>query len=178
MDLIRERSELKSYDIFGDLQDWGRVLGQIESMRRDGTLDKHQPGLARVARYPFNWQLRQAALRAIAELKAPIDAVVDVSLRILLNDHGDLETRILAGNALSRVLNGASGQAISDRLRSEAARSIQALGEAPQPPVLQTSARRWGDVLDHSRAAATGSNESRHTQQGGNSNAGDRFTYS
>ncbi len=128
-----------NYDMFGDLQDWGRVLEQIGKMSEDGKLDDHQPGLARVARYPFNWQLRQAALRAIAGLKRPTDEVLHVAAQILLDDNGDVETRILAGNALSGAL--------SDSARSEAARTIQALLERPGPPVLHMSARGWLEAL-------------------------------
>jgi hypothetical protein len=151
-----------NYDVFGDLQDWGRVLDQIGEMRVDGTLEDHQPGLARVARYPFNWQLRQAALRAIARLKRPAGEVIRVAAQILLDENGDLETRTLAGNALSAALSDHG----DDSARSEAVRSIQALLEKPEPPVLHMSARGWLESL----CAATIT-----TGSGGNPNASDRF---
>ncbi len=134
-------------DVFGDLQDWGRVLDRIGKLREDGTLDDHQSGLARVARYPSNWQLRKAALRAIAELKRPGDEIARVAVQILLDDDGDLETRILAGNALRGALNNSGGATISGCARSEVAQSIRTLLEKPQPPMLRTSARRWEESL-------------------------------
>jgi hypothetical protein len=144
-----------SYDMFGDLQDWGRVLDQVQKMRADGALDEHQQGLARIARYPFNWQLRQAGLRAIAELKRPCDEVIQVSVQIMMDEKNDLETRILAGHAVSGVLRIGNGT-LSERTRSEAANSIRDLLAQPQPPVLHAFARGWEDVLSEtSKSAAT-----------------------
>lgn len=140
---------MASYDVFGDLRDWGCVLRQIDGMRADGTLDMHQYGLARVARYPCNWQLRQAALRGIAELKAPAEAAVDVALRILLDDGEDLETRILAGDALARVLSACGIGRSSGIPGSGVRRSVQALMEVPQPPVLHASISRCCEALNH-----------------------------
>jgi len=135
-----------SYDVFGDLQEWGRVLDQVHMMREDGALDNHQQGLARLARYPFNWQLRQAALRAIAELKRPTEEVLRVAVQIMLDDNNDLETRILAGGAVSGVLSNGGGT-IGDSARSAATEGIRDLLAKPQPPVLRTSARRWQQCL-------------------------------
>lgn len=144
-----------SYDVFGDLQDWGRVLDQVQKMRADGALDEHQQGLARIVRYPFNWQLRQAGLRAIVELKRPCDEVIQVSVQIIMDEKNDLETRILAGHAVSGVLRIGNGT-LSERTRSEAANSIRDLLAQPQPPVLHAFARGWEDVLSKtSKAAAT-----------------------
>jgi hypothetical protein len=52
---------MASYDVFGDLRDWGCVLRQIDGMRADGTLDMHQYGLARVE--ALNHPLEDAAAR-------------------------------------------------------------------------------------------------------------------
>lgn len=124
-----------SYDVFGDLQEWGRVLDQVQEMRKDGTADNHQQGLARLVRYPFNWQVRQAGLRAIAELKQPTDEVLGVAVQIVVDEKNDLETRILAGGALNRILNNGCGT-ISGTARSEATESLRDLLATPQPPVL------------------------------------------
>lgn len=142
-----------SYDMFGDLQDWGRVLDQVQKMRADGALDEHQQGLARIARYPFNWQLRQAGLRAIAELKRPCDEVIQVSVQVMMDEKNDLETRILAGHAVCGVLRIGNGT-LSERTRAEAATSIRDLLAQPQPPVLHAFARGWEEVLSETSKAA------------------------
>jgi hypothetical protein len=131
-----------SSDIFGDLQEWGQVLDRVRRMREDGTLDRHQPGLARLVRYPFNWQLRQAGLRAAAELKTPTDEVLRAAAQVMADEKTDLETRILAGGAVSRILGNGDGR-ISDAARAEAIGSIHDLLAKPQPPVLHTFARKW-----------------------------------
>lgn len=69
-------------------------------MLQDGVLDNHQQGLARFARHPFNWQLRQAALGAMAELKRPTNEILQIEVRIVAYDDRDLEGRILAGNVV------------------------------------------------------------------------------
>lgn len=38
----KEHFQTMSYDVFGDFQDWGRVLDQVQKMRGDGALDEHQ----------------------------------------------------------------------------------------------------------------------------------------
>ncbi len=129
-------------DVFGNLQEWGRVLDQLQQMREDGTLDNHQQGLARLAQYPFNWQLRQAALCAIAELKQPTDEVLQIAIQIVTDDNFDLGTRILAGNAVSGVLGNGSGVRLSTDARTKAVKSIKNLMEKPQPPVFHTLARK------------------------------------
>ena len=135
-----------SYDVFGYLQECGRVLDQLHKMRADGGFDGHQQGLARLARYPFNWQLRHAGLRAIAELKRPGDEVIRVALQIMMDDKSDLETRILAGNAVSSALRNGNG-AISERARSDAANSVRGLLAQPHAPVLHVSACGWEEAI-------------------------------
>lgn len=125
-----------SYDMFGDLREWGRVLDQVQQLREDGALDNHQAALARLARYPYNWRLRQAGLRAIAGLERPADEVLRIAVRIMIDDRIDLDTRILAGAAVNAIL-GKAGATISDGARYEAARSVQDLFSKPHPPVLR-----------------------------------------
>jgi hypothetical protein len=143
-----------SYDVFGDLQEWGRVLVQVQQIREDGTLDDHQQGLARLARYPINWLVRQAGLRAIAELQRPIDEVIRVAVQIMIDEKKDLETRILAGGALSRVLSNGNGT-ISESARSKAAESVRDLPANTQPPIFHRFARRWQESLVAPAGAAT-----------------------
>lgn len=134
------------YDIFGDLQEWGRVLDQVRRTREDGTLDRHQSGLTRLIRYPYNWQLREAGLRAAAELKRPTDDVLRAAVQVLADEEADLETRTLAGHAVSRMLRNGDAH-ISDTARSEAIESIDDLLSKQGPPVLHASARSWQESL-------------------------------
>lgn len=130
-------------DIFGDLQNWVRVVEQMERLASEGSLDQHQTGLIRVARYPFNWRLRQAALRAIGQLKAPREEVIDVVLRILANEHGDLEIRIQAGDALARIISNGGADSLNEKTRCRIERCILDILEATQPPVLHSAAEGW-----------------------------------
>ncbi len=142
-----------SYDVFGDLREWGRVLDQVRRMREDGTSGQHQAGLARLARYPYNWRLRQAALCAMAELKQPCEEVLRAALGILADEGGDLETRVLAGMALCGMLNGC--ESIGDDAHGEAAASIAELSAKPQPPVLQAYVRKAQALLPVNQVVET-----------------------
>ncbi|MBZ5617784.1 MAG: hypothetical protein LAQ69_03465 [Acidobacteriia bacterium] len=126
----------------------------MQQIREDGTLDDHQQGLARLARYPINWQLRQAGLRAIAELQRSIDEVIRVAAQIMIDEKNDLETRILAGGAVSRVLSNGNGT-ISESARSKAAESVRDLLANTQPPILHRFARRLQESLAAPAGAAT-----------------------
>ncbi len=135
-------------DIFGDLQSWVRVLDQMERLASAGVLDQHQPGLARVLRYPFNWRLRQAALRNAGLLKEPSEEVIEVVLRILRNEHGDIENRVLAGDALAGMMSNGAEASMSDATRCRVAESFERLLEAAEPPVLHNAAERWRQQMN------------------------------
>ena len=141
-------------DIFGDLQNWGHVLDQMGRLAREGSLDQHQAGLARVARYPFNWRLREAALRTIGLLKEPTEEVIEVVLRILTNEHGDLDMRILAGDALARLLSNGAAASMSDRMRCRIAQSMQDILGTTGPPVLHAAAQGWREQLQQTARVA------------------------
>jgi len=141
-------------DIFGDLQNWVRVLDRMERLANEGSLDQHQVGLARVARYPFNWRLRQAALRTIGLLKEPREEVIDVVLRILNNEHGDIEIRILAGDALARILSNGGAASLSERTRCRIEQSILDILGATHPPVLHEAAQNWRQQLHEAATLA------------------------
>jgi hypothetical protein len=141
--------------VFGDLQEWDRVLDRLRQMRENGTLDNHQHRLAQLAQYPFNWQLRQAALRAIAELKRPADEVLQIAVQIVVEDNFDLGTRILAVSAVSAVLGNGNGASISNDARNKAVKSIKNLLEKPQTPVVQTLALQCQASLQSVAKAAT-----------------------
>lgn len=126
-------------DIFGDLIDWGRVLKQLELLRLAGQLDDHEKGLTRLLRYRYNWQLRCAVLRAVPELRRPSRELFDVLIGIVADDYCDIETRLLACNAVRGLLGRQRGQDIE----ADATRRAHEFLRVPQPPVLRKAVERW-----------------------------------
>lgn len=131
------------FDIFGDLREWGQVLKQIEQLRLAGQLDAHREGLTRVLRYRYNWQLRQAALRAVPDLRRPSKDLVDVLLGIVTDEHCDLETRLLACDAVRHSIRRHCGQEGSGGFESEAFQCAGEILRVPQPPVLREAVGLW-----------------------------------
>ncbi len=130
-------------DIFGDLREWGRVLKQIELLGLAGQLDEHEEGLTRVLRYRYNWQLRQAALRAASHLKRPSKDLFDVLIGIVTDDYGDLETRLLACNAVRDLIRTERCQPGTGDLESQATQLADEILRVPQPPVLRKAVEQW-----------------------------------
>jgi len=143
-------------DIFGDLREWGDTLKQIEQLRLAGHLDEHQEGLIRVLRYRYNWQLRQAALRAVPNLRKPSKDLLDVLLRIVTEEHNDLETRLLACDAVRQWMGRHHGQEGSGEFEAEAARRASEILRVPQPPVLREAVEQWLVPTREALGRATG----------------------
>jgi hypothetical protein len=91
-------------DIFGNLMEWGEVLEKLEGLRNSTTMDEHQAGLVRILRYPRNWRLREAALRAIREINRPSQELLKETLKIAMNEEVYLESRQLAVDALADLM--------------------------------------------------------------------------
>jgi len=126
-------------DIFGDLREWGQVLKQIEQLRLAGQLDEHQEGLTRVLRYRYNWQLRQAALRAVPDLKRPSKDLFDVLIGMETDEYCDLETRLLACDAVRHSIRQRREQGEPDQLDARAIERVEKFLSVPQPPVLRAA---------------------------------------
>lgn len=139
-------------DIFGDLREWGAVLDQIERLRLSKLLDGHQKGLIRILRYRYNWQLRQAALRAVADLRNPSKDLFDLLLAIVTDEHSDLDTRLLACDAVRRVVALSQAQGGIDHFEPAAAGRAREFLRVPQPPVLREAVEGWR-VLERKPAA-------------------------
>ena len=129
-------------DIFSNLRDWRSILDQMEGLRRAGRLEEHQPGLVRILRYRFHWQLHHAVLEAVAELRSPSEELLMAICDIIPGDTAELRTRLLACDAveclLRRLRNLRSRHSGTDGLRGRACDS-----EASQPPVLRQAIERW-----------------------------------
>lgn len=130
-------------DIFGDLRDWGRILKQIELLRLAGQLDEHEEGLTRILRYRYNWQLRQAALRAVPELRKPSKDLFDVLFGIVTDEYCDMETRLLACGAVRDSISRHRDQEESGDFESAASHCADEILRVTQPPVLREAVDRW-----------------------------------
>jgi hypothetical protein len=130
-------------DIFGDLRGWGQVLRQIEQLKSAGRLDEHQEGLIRVLRYRYNCQLRQAALRAAPDIRRPSQDLLDVLLQIVTDEYCDLETRILACDAVRHSISRHRDQGGGGDFESKAAQRAKEILRVPQPPVLREAVDQW-----------------------------------
>jgi len=120
-------------DPFENLADWGSALNTIEEMAAAGRLSSCQPGLIRILRYKGNWRLREAVLRHVGEIQTPSEELVQQVLTILDDDNIYYDARMLAGDALSQLLNnmgGEGGRAIHRKARDVLTR----LRSTPQPP--------------------------------------------
>lgn len=110
-------------------------------MKESGRLDENQRGLARLLRYRFNWQVRQSALRAVRQLKRPSKEIFGVLLSIVADENCELETRLLACEAVRHILD--SGYVQGDAERAAAARCAGKLLRVPQPPLLEDAVGSW-----------------------------------
>lgn len=126
-------------DIFGDLQDWGRVLETIERLRLQHELAAHQPGLARILRYRRNWQLTESVLRAAVEFDRRDDLLTAEVLHVLVDGESHLETRVLAARAVGALLRlpPPQGSTFDER---RAVETVEDVARQPGPPVLTQAA--------------------------------------
>lgn len=129
---------------FGNLEEWGRVLSQLAQLEHDQALDEHQDGLVRLLRYGDNWRLREAALEAVGHVKRPSETLISEVLRIMTNEHLYHEARVLAADALARLIAAAreSGHARCRALEQQAIDQMHALLDAPHPPILRQAVQR------------------------------------
>ena len=127
-------------DIFGDLRDWGRVLGLIEGTRKDDRLDEHQEGLARILRYLDNWRLREAVLECFQNVRSPSPELVSAVLAILLDQNVYCDARVLSASALGCLADRTGGGAGLDR--NEILEKLRDVLNTPQVPVLNNAVKQ------------------------------------
>lgn len=120
-----------------------RFQTDVRQLRLAGQLDAHQEGLTRVLRYRYNWQLRQDALRAVPDLRRPSRDLVDVLLGIVTDEHCDLQTRLLACDAVRHSIRRHCRQEGSGGFESEAFQCACEILRVPQPPVLREAVGLW-----------------------------------
>jgi len=130
-------------DRFEDLQEWGQCLDRLAEIDRSGTIDQHQEGLVRLLRYPYNWQLRQAALESARNLESPTTEVIEEVFRIASHGDGPLDERLLALGTMSCLAERARagvGESSGKVLAAIVERTEAMLAE-PCAPILQQAMR-------------------------------------
>jgi hypothetical protein len=92
-------------DIFGDLREWNRVIGQLEQLKDSAQLDEHQDGLARLLRYRFNWRIREKAIQSLSTLSEPDDRILLLVFEIISDEHTESDLRTLAANSFCGLIS-------------------------------------------------------------------------
>lgn len=131
-------------DIFGNLEDWGRVLEQLAELSHAGQIEPHQESLARLLRYQGNWRLREAALEAIPAIRRPTANLIREVCNVMMDDGLYFQVRVLAAEALGAMVDRAEdrAEAGSPQPRQQVREQMHALLNSHQPPVIHQAARR------------------------------------
>jgi len=131
-------------DVFGNLEEWGRVLERLAELERSGLIEKHQDDLVRLLRYPDNWRLREAALESVTAIRGPTESLIREACNIMMDDDLYYQVRILAAEALVAAMDRlAEGrQAGAPRLKDEVREQMHALLDSPQAPVFHQAILR------------------------------------
>ena len=139
-------------DPFGNLRDWGPVLDQMELLAQENRLSDCQSGLIRILRYKGNWRLREEALKCAAQIQTPCEALFFQVLNILADDNLYYDARILASDALIRLLR-CSENGCSQDIGQELCKITEKLKSTPQPPFFNKALTRLYAEVDASAAA-------------------------
>lgn len=128
---------MKTYKL-DDLQDWGRVLGELEELKELRLLDEHQEGLKRVLRYGGNWRLRECAIKCVQEVAAPKNALLQEVCAIMCDEDIYPELRMLAVETLRKLmLANASIASLPYSRGATILEKMKALVGVPMHPLLQ-----------------------------------------
>ena len=119
-------------DIFGNLQDWGQVLEQLDDVFENGRAGDCQQGLIRILRYKGNWRLREETLKRIETMENPGEDLIREVLSILADDNIYYEARIIACQSLMTILH--KNPTAREQLTKEAERVLERINSIPQPP--------------------------------------------
>lgn len=130
-------------DRLGNLEQWGRVLEQLEQWRHAGELESHQEDLLWLLRFRGNWRLREAALEMMGSLQRPLPQLIHEACDIATDESLYHEARILAAEAVTAILSsGRSSDGGTISLAGEVRDCLRALLESTSPPVVHLALRR------------------------------------
>lgn len=120
-------------DPFGNLMDWAPVLDTLKELASNGDLYRCQPGLIRILRYRGNWRLREEVLKRVGEVQTPSKELVHQVIDLLDDDNIYYDARIMACNALLRLIDSAVDINGND-LKRRTEKVVDKLKSTPQPP--------------------------------------------
>jgi len=130
-------------DSFGNLEQWGRVLEQLDQWRHAGELDSHQEDLLWLLRVEGNWRLREAALEMLGSLRQPLPQLIHEACGIATDESLYHEVRILAAEAVTAALSsGGTPRGGNVSPVGEVRERLHALLESTQPPIIHLALRR------------------------------------
>ena len=121
-------------DPFGNLCNWGPVLELLDELTSNGKLAGCQHGLVRILRYKGNWRLREEVLKRIGGIPEPSDELVGQALTIFADDNIYYDARILASNALIKLLKNSQGS-FHKAFIPEIRKVLDKLSKVPHPPI-------------------------------------------
>jgi hypothetical protein len=122
-------------DPFGNLQEWGRVLEDLNKAFQNGRGEDCQRGLIRILRYRGNWRLREETLQHIEDLQNPKEELINEVLKIVDDENIYYEARIIALHALMKILEKKIN--CPEQLTKEVKKVIYRINSTPQPPFFQ-----------------------------------------
>jgi len=128
-------------DPFGNLRDWGPVLELLDELANSGKLAECQRGLVRILRYKGNWRLREEVLKRIGGISSPSNELVGQALTIFADDNIYYDARILASDALIKLLKNSQGS-LHQEVIPEIRKVIEKLSKLPQPPFYDNAIKR------------------------------------
>lgn len=131
-------------DPFGNLNDWGQIIENIEDLSGNGWLAQCQPGLTRILRFKGNWRLREEVLKRIGTIESPSRELAFEVLALLADDNIYYDARILAGNALIPLLDNVRVD-FNGELRLAARKVVEKINSTPQPPFFEQAVKK----IDH-----------------------------
>ena len=135
--------------VFGNLNDWGLVLEQLEKLSESRELGNYQDELVRLLRFDQNWRLREAAIESLPFIANPgLDIAREVTSLITRKDLY-YDVRILATQGLEKLVptiveNKAFDNDILKQFIQKIVAEMDDLLASPEPP-------KFHDALENAR---------------------------
>jgi len=135
--------------VFGNLNDWGLVLEQLEKLSQSRELGNYQDELIRLLRFDQNWRLREAAIESLPFVANPgLDIAREVTSLITRKDLY-YDVRILATQGLEKLVptiveNKAFDNDILKQFIQKIVAEMDDLLASPEPP-------KFHDALENAR---------------------------
>lgn len=127
-------------NIFGNLDDWGTVLGKLKQLSETRELDRCQEELIRLLRFDHNWRLREAAIESLPFVTHPKLTLIREVLSLVKRKDLYYDVRILATDGLEKltaaiVNNRSFDTDILKQFVLDVLKDMDGLLASPEPPV-------------------------------------------